>query len=95
MNHLAVRPFTFSNGVTIPAGARVAAPSSAIRMDEEIYSNPQIFDGFRFSKLSGLDGDATETKYQAVTTSSKHLSFGYGRHAWRVTLLPAAHLFTL
>jgi cytochrome P450 len=82
MNHLAVRPFTFSNGVTIPAGTLVAAPMSAIHMDEEVYSNAQNFDGFRFSKLSGLDGDATETKYQAVTTSSEYLSFGYGRHAW-------------
>ena len=82
MTRLAIRPFTFSNGVTIPAGTTIAAPSSAIHMDKEIYSDPQQFDGFRFSKLSVLDGDATETKYQAVTTSPKHLAFGLGRHAW-------------
>jgi hypothetical protein len=28
-----------------------------------IYSDPQYFDGFRFSKLSVLDGDVAETKY--------------------------------
>jgi cytochrome P450 len=82
MNRLAVRPFTFSNGVTIPAGTDVAVPSSAIHMDDEIYSNPEQFDGFRFSKMSGLDGDVAETKYQAFTTSPEHLVFGYGRNAW-------------
>jgi len=81
MNRLAVRPFTFSNGVTIPAGIEVSAPSSGIHMDEEIYLNPEQFDGFRFSKLSGLDGDIAETKYQALTTSPEHLVFGFGRHA--------------
>jgi cytochrome P450 len=82
MNRLAIRPFTFSNGVTIPAGTTIAAPACAIHMDEEIYSDPQQFDGFRFSKLSALDGDVAQTKHQAVTTSPKHLAFGLGRHAW-------------
>jgi len=81
MNRLAIRPFTFSNGVTIPAGTTIAAPACAIHMDEEIYSDPQQFDGFRFSKLSALDGDVAQTKHQAVTTSPKHLAFGLGRHA--------------
>jgi cytochrome P450 len=82
MNRLAMRPFTFSNGVTIPAGTIIAAPSSAIHMDKEIYSDPQHFDGFRSLKLSVLDGDVAETKYQAVTTSPRNLAFGFGRHAW-------------
>jgi len=81
MNRLALRPFTFSNGVTIPAGTQIAAPCSAIHMDEEIYSNPQHFDGFRFSKLSDLEGDVADTKYQAVSTSPEYMAFGFGRHA--------------
>jgi cytochrome P450 len=81
MTRFIIRPFTFSNGVTIPAGTTIVAPSSAIHMDKEIYSDPEHFDGFRFSKLSGLDGNA-ETKHQAVTASPKHLAFGLGRHAW-------------
>jgi len=81
MHRLAVRPFTFSNGVTVPAGTHVAAPSSAIHMDEEIYSNPEQFDGLRFFKMSDLDGDVAEAKYQAVTTSPEHLPFGFGRNA--------------
>jgi cytochrome P450 len=82
LTRLVLRPFTFSNGVTIPVGTIVAAPSKAIYMDEEIYSNSEQFDGFRFSKLSDLDGGDAETKYQAVNTSPEHLVFGFGRHAW-------------
>jgi len=80
MTRLALRPFTFSNGVTIPAGTLVAVPRSAIHMDGEIYSNPEQFDGFRFSKLR--EGDIAKTSHQAVTTSPEFLAFGFGRHAW-------------
>jgi hypothetical protein len=82
MCRLALRPFTFSNGVTIPAGTLVGAPLSGIHMDEDIYSNPRDFDGFRFSKLSDSNGDTAENKHQAVTTSPEHLAFGFGRSAW-------------
>jgi len=51
-------------------------------MDEEIYSNPEQFDGFRFSKFSGMGDDVPKTGLSAASTSSKHLSFGFGRHAW-------------
>ena len=79
---LALRPFTFSNGVTIPPGTLVAVPSSAIHMDEEKYSNPERFDGFRFSKFSDMDSEVLRTGRSAVSTSSDHLTFGFGRHAW-------------
>ena len=82
MNHLALHPFTFSNGVTIPAGTRVSVPSSAIHMDEEIYPNPERFDGFRFLKLSESEGGVVETRHQAVSMSSEYMPFGFGRHAW-------------
>ncbi|KAH9992092.1 cytochrome P450 [Russula vinacea] len=34
---LALHPFTFSNGVTVPAGTFVAVPASSTNMDERIY----------------------------------------------------------
>ena len=79
---LALRPFTFSNGVTVPAGTLLAAPSGAIQMDETIYSNPENFDGFRFSNARDMDGDVTTTRYSTVNVSPEHLVFGLGRHAW-------------
>ena len=81
MNRLALRPFTFSNGVTIPAGTLIAVPSGAIHKDGEIYPNPEEFDGFRFVKLRELNED-NMARHQAFSTSTDHLSFGYGRHAW-------------
>ena len=79
---IAIHPFTFSNGVTIPAGTMVAAPSSAIHVDEEIYSNPHKFDGFRFSGLHDSDGNVARSGDSAVSTSPNHLAFGLGRHVW-------------
>jgi hypothetical protein len=82
MLRLALRPFTFSNGVTIPAGTLVALPASAVHRDEELYPNPEEFDGFRFSKLRESDGDSVTSRHQVVSTSTEHLAFGLGRHTW-------------
>ena len=81
MSRLALRPFTFSNGVTVPAGTLMAVPAGLIHKDGEIYPNPDEFDGFRFAKLRERDGDAV-ARHQAHSTSVDHVTFGYGRHAW-------------
>ncbi len=83
MLRLALRPFTFSNGVTVPAGTLIAAPAGAIHSDGGIFPNPEEFDGFRFSKLREPDGGAVAGR-QAISTSPENLTFGYGRHAWCV-----------
>jgi cytochrome P450 len=82
MIRLVLRPFTFSNGVTIPAGTHIAVPGSAAHRDEAIYHDPDTFDGFRFVKLRESEGDTTTSRYQSVSTSSEHLAFGLGRHTW-------------
>ncbi|KAH9169609.1 cytochrome P450 [Lactarius sanguifluus] len=78
---MALRPFTFSNGITIPAGTFVAAPLSAIHTDEEVYTNPEEFDGFRFARLRESSEGSMASKHQVGITSPAHLSFGHGRHA--------------
>ncbi|KAI9441477.1 cytochrome P450 [Lactarius indigo] len=80
MTRLAIRPFTFSNGVTVPAGTHVAAPTGAINRDGEIYPNPEEFDGFRFVKSREQDGDAV-AGHQELHKFANHIVFGYGRHA--------------
>ncbi|KAH9043925.1 cytochrome P450 [Lactarius pseudohatsudake] len=77
----ALRPFTFSNGITVPAGTYVAAPVGAIHTDEEVYTNPDEFDGFRFARLRESSEGPVASKHQAGVTSPAHLSFGHGRHA--------------
>ena len=78
---LALRPFTFSNGVTVPEGTLIAAPTGAIHKDGEIYPNPEEFDIFRFAKLRERDGHVV-AGYQATSTSAEYLPFGCGRHTW-------------
>jgi len=83
MVRLVLRPFTFSNGVTIPAGNLVSIPSRAAHADERIFENPNEFDGFRFANLRKSEGgDITGSRCQAVSVSSENLTFGLGRHAW-------------
>ncbi|KAH9006342.1 cytochrome P450 [Lactarius hatsudake] len=77
---LALRPFTFSNGVTVPAGTLIAAPTGAINRDGDIFPNPEEFDGFRFTKPREHDGNAMAGR-QALSMSPDNLTFGYGRHA--------------
>jgi cytochrome P450 len=81
---LVLRPFTFSNGVTVPPGILVAVPAGAAHRDEEVYTTGTAdkFDGFRFSKLRERDGDGVTTRHQIVSVSPEHVSWGLGRHAW-------------
>ncbi|KAF8489265.1 cytochrome P450 [Russula emetica] len=81
MIRLAMHPFTFSNGVTIPAGTLISVPASATHRDERIFPNLDKFDGFRFVKLHESEGDTTMSKYQAVSASNEYLPYGLGRHA--------------
>jgi len=80
MSRLALRPLELSNGMTIPAGTLVAIPASATHRDESTYSNPDEFDGFRFTKFREEEGDTLAGRYQTVSPSSEHLAFGLGRH---------------
>jgi len=77
-SRLVLQPFTFSNGVTVPAGTEIAIPSCAAHRDERVFANPDVFDGFRFSKLRESEGG---NRYETVTVSQEQLSFGVGRHA--------------
>ncbi|KAH9975529.1 cytochrome P450 [Lactifluus volemus] len=58
VTRLVLRPFTFSNGVTVPPGVLVAVPSGVAHRDEEVYTNADKFEGLRFSKLRERDGDS-------------------------------------
>ncbi|KAL1707143.1 cytochrome P450 [Schizophyllum commune] len=69
--------FTFSNGVTLPKGTYVAASMHAAHMNPDVYPNPEVFDGFRFSRLRKKD----PTKYQMVSTDFDYIQFGHGHHA--------------
>jgi cytochrome P450 len=77
-----MKPFTFSNGVTIPKDTIVGVPLMGVHYDESVYENPNEFDGFRFSRRLAQEGE--NAKYHATNTSEEYLQFGHGPHAWFV-----------
>lgn len=81
MDRKVVKPggFTFSDGTTLPVGTYLTVASRSIHLDEGCYENPEVFDGFRFSRMREADGDGV--KFQMVNTSPVFLPFGHGRHA--------------
>ncbi|KAI8627395.1 cytochrome P450 monooxygenase [Xylariaceae sp. FL1651] len=71
---------TLSNGLTVPAGHRIAVSNYAVNMDPNIYPNPETFDGLRFEKIREENPELAG-KTQFVSCNRTSLSFGYGRHA--------------
>jgi hypothetical protein len=84
LKRLSLRPFTFSNCVTIPAGTLLALLIHSVYTKEEIYPNVHKIDGFQFFRLRDEEGDdvLAATGHQLVTTSPELLGFGLGRHTW-------------
>lgn len=80
---MAMIDYTFSDGTFIPKGTLLAAPVHPIVSDERIYSNPEVFDGFRFSNLREQEGESA--KHHSSNTGTEYLHFGHGHHAWYCT----------
>lgn len=70
---------TLADGTHMPAGTMIAAPVRAMYDDPEFLENPEVFDGFRWSKLRQQKDQFN--LHQFVTTSSSSLLFGHGSHA--------------
>lgn len=79
MQRKALKDFTFSNGMTVPAGCTLAIPFYVINNDPENYSDPKAFDGFRFERMRKQEGE--NLKHQIVTLDLEYILFGHGRHA--------------
>ncbi|KAJ7445670.1 cytochrome P450 [Mycena latifolia] len=57
--------FRFSDGTFIPYGSFLAVSGQPVQHDPANYDNPEVFDGFRFSRMR----------------EQEHLVFGHGKHA--------------
>ncbi|KAJ7086278.1 cytochrome P450 [Mycena epipterygia] len=86
--------FTFSDGTFIPSGSFLSV-STAVHYDSTNYDNPEVFDGFRFSReREAQEKDAGESvfKHNMVSTSADHLAFGFGKHSCPGRFFAAAEL---
>ena len=77
---MAMKDLTLSDGTFIPAKTIIVAPASPTHEDTDNYSNPLVFDPWRFSDMRAEEGEGN--KHQFVTTSTEYLVFGHGKHAW-------------
>ncbi|KAJ6542513.1 cytochrome P450 [Mycena vulgaris] len=77
--------FTFSDGTKIPYGAFIGVPATAVHHDPEIYDHPDIFDGFRFSRIREQGNDTKAANgifnHHMTSTAPDHVVFGHGHHA--------------
>jgi cytochrome P450 len=65
-----------ASGHVIPPGTTVGISNHMVTRS---HPNPEVFDGFRFSKLREEPGHST--RHQLVSTGPDGLSFGHGTHA--------------
>ncbi|KAJ6472648.1 cytochrome P450 [Mycena vulgaris] len=75
----ALKPFTFSDGTTLPAGTLAAVGVLAEHHEQNNYANGDTFDPFRFARMRDDAGEGN--KHQMVTPSLDFLTFGLGRTA--------------
>ncbi|KAL8980436.1 MAG: hypothetical protein Q9205_004477 [Flavoplaca limonia] len=46
-------PFKFADGTVVPKDNWIVVPSQALMQDKQYYSEPERFDGFRFTRPNG------------------------------------------
>ncbi|KAF8154349.1 cytochrome P450 [Mycena galopus ATCC 62051] len=80
--------FTFSDGTTLPYGSFLSVPGHNVNSDPAVYEKPELFDGFRFSRMREERENGSRTcqetsifTHHMVTTSPNHVVYGHGRHA--------------
>ncbi|KAI1846208.1 hypothetical protein JX266_007733 [Neoarthrinium moseri] len=72
-------PWTFKDGLQIPAGTTFAFPSFHHNFDHTIHSKPEVFDAKRHLRKRGNLSDTH--KYHFASTSEDSVNWGAGRHA--------------
>ncbi|KAJ6021873.1 hypothetical protein N7540_007377, partial [Penicillium herquei] len=77
-HRVCVTALQFSNGIVLKPGTHVGVPSGWIQRSSPSYTDPEIFDGFRFAKHRA----AGTSNSKLVDLSPDYLVFGMGVHAW-------------
>lgn len=74
-----LRPFTFHDGVHVPAGDVVCVPLRAMMYDETNFANAMEFNGFRF-----VSEDGASNTSKLTDGDTRFPLWGLGRRAWWV-----------
>ncbi|KAG6915977.1 hypothetical protein DXG01_009029 [Tephrocybe rancida] len=62
--------------------------------NQATYTDPSVFDGFRFSKMREQQAEGFSC-HQMVALTPEYIVFGYGKHAWFVHLLSPGRFFAV
>ncbi|OJJ39637.1 hypothetical protein ASPWEDRAFT_49568 [Aspergillus wentii DTO 134E9] len=82
-NRILPKPITLSNGLSLPAGMRVAVPSNAMLNDPSKVpgdNDPSTFDPFRYSRLRENNPE-NSNRHLLAMADYNNLAFGYGKFA--------------
>ena len=75
-----MKPFTFSNGVRVPAGYQITTAGQMLQLDLIHHGeSATTFDPWRWSTIREDESEAL--KHQMVATTPTMLHFGHGKHA--------------
>ncbi|KAK3296554.1 cytochrome P450 [Chaetomium fimeti] len=78
LQRMAVEPFTFKDGLHLPAGTQIALPNEMISLDPDLHEDADTFDPKRFlRKREKIDPN----KFHFASISEDMLPFGSGLHA--------------
>ena len=86
MMRRAQHPQTLADGTYLPQGKWIVCPAWALNRSKKTFTNPDDFDAFRFSEMRKRAGE--EARHQYSTPEEGFTSFGVGRHAWFVFIIP-------
>lgn len=78
VNRSTVVPYTFSDGLRLPANTLLSFPNYELNHDADVYAEPEKFDGLRFFWMREA-GDPS--KFHFATVSEESINFGAGFHA--------------
>ncbi|KAI9751190.1 MAG: hypothetical protein M4579_006169 [Chaenotheca gracillima] len=74
----AVRPYTFKDGLHLPAGTQLSMLSYELAHDPELYPEPEKFDAYRFLRMRE---QIDPNRFHFASVSQDSIYFGAGNHA--------------
>lgn len=85
-----MKPYTLSNGVTLPKGTMVSVAVNNIHTDDQYYPNARQFDPWRFSRVREAAPADKKERGQWAGLEKNFYSFGSGKNSWSVK--PSNHI---
>ncbi|KAI7773647.1 cytochrome P450 [Diaporthe eres] len=80
LERIALKPFTFTNGLHLPEGTWIGTPHSPLFQGEAYYPNPSDFDPRRHARMRDSPDPQVRRQSPITATSDHSMHFGHGRH---------------